>query len=69
MMFFVLSFSRQRTRTCDWETFKGHEEFLEHVQRKGDKLGQMMMYERKQQMSENIGNSHCDGFLGQLRGS
>jgi hypothetical protein len=45
---FVLNFSRQYTRTCDWETFKGHKEFLEQVRRKGDKLGNMMVYERKQ---------------------
>jgi hypothetical protein len=52
MTVFVLNFSRQHTRTCDWETFKGREKFLEQVQRKGDKLGNMMVYERKQQMRE-----------------
>jgi hypothetical protein len=52
MMIFVLIFSRQHTRTCDWETFKGHEEFLEQIQRKGDKLDNMMVYKRKQQMRE-----------------
>jgi hypothetical protein len=54
MMFFVLNFSRQHTRPCDWKTFKGHKEFLEQVRRKGDKLGQRMVYERKQQMREKI---------------
>jgi hypothetical protein len=34
--------------------FKGCEKFFEQVQRKGDKLGKMMMYERKQEMRENI---------------
>jgi hypothetical protein len=31
---------------------KGHEEFLEQVRRKGEKLGNMMVYERKQQLRE-----------------
>jgi hypothetical protein len=52
MMIFVLNFSWQHTRTCDWEAFKGCEEFLEQVQRKGEKLGNRMVYERKQQMRE-----------------
>jgi hypothetical protein len=52
MMIFVLIFSRQHTRTCDWGSFKGHKEFVEQVQRKGDKLGKRMVYERKQQMHE-----------------
>jgi hypothetical protein len=30
--------------------FKGHEEFLDEVHRKGDKLDSRMMYERKHQM-------------------
>jgi hypothetical protein len=34
--------------------FEGHKEFLEKVQRKGDKLGKRMMYERKQEMHKNI---------------
>jgi hypothetical protein len=34
------------------EMFEGHEEFFEQVRRKGDKLGKMMMYERKQEMRE-----------------
>jgi hypothetical protein len=37
---------------CDWETFKGHKEFLDQIQRKGDKLDNMMVYEKKQQMRE-----------------
>jgi hypothetical protein len=52
MTIFVLNFSLQHTRMCDWESFKGREEFLERVQKKGDKLGKMMVYERKQQMRE-----------------
>jgi hypothetical protein len=32
--------------------FEGHKEFLDQVQRKGDKLGKMMMYKRKQQIRE-----------------
>jgi hypothetical protein len=46
----IESFYRQHTRRYDWEMFEGHEEFLDQVQRKGDKIGKMMMYERKQQM-------------------
>jgi hypothetical protein len=49
MMIFVLNFSQKHT-TCDWEAFKGREEFLEQVQRKGEKLGNRKVYERKQQM-------------------
>jgi hypothetical protein len=30
------------------------EEFFDEVHRKGDKFGRRMMYERKQQMCENI---------------
>jgi hypothetical protein len=40
------------TRRCDCDIFEGHEEFLDEVRRKGDKLGRRMMYERKQQMRE-----------------
>jgi hypothetical protein len=50
MMISIESFNWQHTRRCDWETFEGHEEFLEQVRRKGDKLGKMMMYKRKQEM-------------------
>jgi hypothetical protein len=46
-MICIESFNWQHTRRCDWETFEGHEEFFEQVQRKGDKLGKMMMYETK----------------------
>jgi hypothetical protein len=51
-MISIESFNWQHTRRCDWETFEGREEFLEQVQRKGDKLGKMMMYERKQEIRE-----------------
>jgi hypothetical protein len=52
MTIFLFDFSWQHTRRCDWETFEAREEFLEQVQRNGDKLGKMMVYERKQQMRE-----------------
>jgi hypothetical protein len=48
MIISIESFYRQHTRSCDWETFEGHEKFLDQVQRKGDKFGKRMMYERKQ---------------------
>jgi hypothetical protein len=48
----IKSFNWPHTRRCDWETFEDREEFLEQVRRKGDKLGKMMMYERKQEMRE-----------------
>jgi hypothetical protein len=48
MIVCIESFYLQHTRRCDWEMFEGHEEFLDQVPRKGDKLGEMMMYERKQ---------------------
>jgi hypothetical protein len=32
--------------------FVGHEEFLDEVHRKGDKLGRRVMYERKQHMHQ-----------------
>jgi hypothetical protein len=67
MMFFVLIFSRQHTRTCDWETFKGREEFLEHVRRKGDKLGQRMVYERKQQTCEKHLKKPPQWILGTIK--
>jgi hypothetical protein len=53
-MIYIESFNWQHTRTCDWETFEGREKFLEQVRRKGDKIGKMMMYERKQEMHEKI---------------
>jgi hypothetical protein len=52
MMICIKSFDWQHTRRCDWETFEDREEFFEQVQRKGDKLGKMIMYERKQEMRE-----------------
>jgi hypothetical protein len=51
-MISIESFNWQHTRRCDWETFEGRVEFLEQVRRKGDKLGKMIMYERKQEMRE-----------------
>jgi hypothetical protein len=47
MMIYIESFNWQHTRRYDWEMFEGHEEFFEQVQRKCDKLGKMMIYERK----------------------
>jgi hypothetical protein len=52
MMVSIESFYRQHTRRCDWEMFVGCKEFLDQVQRKGDKLGKRIMYERKQHMCE-----------------
>jgi hypothetical protein len=52
MMVSIEFFYRQHTTRCNWETFKDREEFLDQVQRKGDKLDKRMMYERKQQMHE-----------------
>jgi hypothetical protein len=51
-MISIEPFNWYHTRRCDWEAFEGREEFLEQVRRKGDKLGKMMMYERKQEMRE-----------------
>jgi hypothetical protein len=48
MMVSIESFYQHHTGRCDWETFDGHDEFQDQVQRKGDKLGKRMMYERKQ---------------------
>jgi hypothetical protein len=48
MLIVVLNISRQHTRTCDWETLEGYEEFLKQVQKKGDKLVKRMVYEKKQ---------------------
>jgi hypothetical protein len=47
MFICIESFYRHHTRKCDWEMFEGCDEFLDQVQRKGDKLGKRMMYERK----------------------
>jgi hypothetical protein len=50
--FCIESFYQQHTRRCNWEIFGGRKEFLDEFHRKGDKLGRMMMYERKQQMHQ-----------------
>jgi hypothetical protein len=50
MMVSIKSFYQQHTRRCDWETLECCKEFLDQVQRKGDKLGKRMMCERKQHM-------------------
>jgi hypothetical protein len=68
-MICIESFNWQHTRRCDWEMFEGHEESFEQVQRKGDKLGKMMMYERKQEMREKYLKVSPVGFLGQSRES
>jgi hypothetical protein len=52
MMVSIESLYRQHTRRCDWKAFESHEEFLDQVRRKGNKLDKRMMYERKQYMSE-----------------
>jgi hypothetical protein len=56
-------------KKCDWETFEGREEFFEQVRRKGDKLGKMMMYETKQEISEKYLKVPPVGFFGQSRES
>jgi hypothetical protein len=56
MIVCIESFYQQHTRRCNWEMFEGHDEFLDQVRRKGDKLGKRMMYERKQQMREKYLN-------------
>jgi hypothetical protein len=48
MMVSIESFYWQHTRRCDCKTFECREEFLDQVQRKGDKIGKSMMYEIKQ---------------------
>jgi hypothetical protein len=50
--FFVLNLFRQHTRRCDWETFKGPEEFLDEDQRKWDKFHKRVVYDRKQQIRD-----------------
>jgi hypothetical protein len=67
MMISIESFNWQHTRRCDWETFEGHEEFLEQVQRKGDKFREMMMYERKQEMREKYLNVPPGWILGTIK--
>jgi hypothetical protein len=49
-MISIESFYWQHTRRCDWEMFEDREEFLEQLQRKGDKFGKRMMYARKQEI-------------------
>jgi hypothetical protein len=43
---------RQYTRRCNWETFKGHGEFLDEVLRRGAQLGKRMVYEKKKKICE-----------------
>jgi hypothetical protein len=66
-MISIESFNCQHTRRCDWETFEGHEDFFEQVQRKGDKLGKMMMYERKQEMREKYLKVPPSWILGTIK--
>jgi hypothetical protein len=63
----IESFYRRHTRRCGWEMFEGHEEFFDQVQRKGDKLGKRMMYERKQQMCEKHLNVPPRWILGTIK--
>jgi hypothetical protein len=67
MMISIESFNWHHTRRCDWETFQGRKEFLEQVQRKGDKVGKMMMYERKQEMREKYLNVPPGWILGTIK--
>jgi hypothetical protein len=41
-------------RRCNWEDFDGREEFLDEVRRKGEKLGKIMIYEKKKKMRKKI---------------
>jgi hypothetical protein len=66
-MICIESFNWQHTRRCDWETFEGREEFFEQVRRKGDKLGKMMMYKRKQEMHEKYLNVPHSWILGTIK--
>jgi hypothetical protein len=66
-MISIESFNWHDTRRCDWETFEGHEEFLEQVQRKDDKLRKMMMYERKQEMREKYFMVPSGWILGTIK--
>jgi hypothetical protein len=47
--------------------FGRREEFLNQVQRKGDKLGKRMMYERKQQMREKYLKVSPSWILGTVK--
>jgi hypothetical protein len=67
LMVSIESFYRQHIRTCDWETFKGHEEFHYQVRRKGDKLLKRMMYERKQRMHEKHLKQPLRWILGTIK--
>jgi hypothetical protein len=67
MMISIESFNWQHTRRCDWEMFEGREEYLEQVQRKGDKLGMMMMYERKQEMRKKYLKVLLGWILGTIK--
>jgi hypothetical protein len=67
MMVSIDFFYQQHTRRCDWETFKGHKEFLDQVWTKGDNLGKRMMYERKQQMHEKYLKVPLGWILGTLK--
>jgi hypothetical protein len=66
-MISIESFNWQHTRRCDWETFEGHEKFLEQVWRKGDKLRKMMMYKRKQEMREKYLKVPSGWILGTIK--
>jgi hypothetical protein len=68
MTIFVLNLSQQHTRMCNWETFKGRDEFLERVRRKGDKLGNRMVYERMQHMREKHLKHLPHWILGTIKG-
>jgi hypothetical protein len=47
--------------------FEGHEEFRDQVRRKGDKVGNSMMYERNQQMREKYLNMPPRWILGTIK--
>jgi hypothetical protein len=67
IMVSIESFYRQHARRCDLEMLEGHEEFLDQVQRKGDKLSKRMMYERKQQIREKHLKVPLDWILGTIK--
>jgi hypothetical protein len=52
---------------CDWDTFEGHKEFLDEVQRKGAKLGKRMVYEKKTRMREKYLNESPSWILGTIK--
>jgi hypothetical protein len=47
--------------------FEGHEEFRDQVWRKGDKVGNSMMYERNQQMREKYLSMPPRWILGTIK--